>query len=190
MSLTAEHASPHSSDKSEKERICRLLDERGIAYERVDHPPMATVDDMLAYKLQERGSVAKNLFLRDAKGKRHFLLVLRWDKKADLQAVRDRIGSTRLSFASDERLMRYLGVRPGSVSPLGILNDESHAVAVYFDSDLASGEIVGIHPNDNTATIYLAFDDLACLLRSSGAAVSLIDIASESPRPGAIEGQA
>lgn len=175
--VTALPASPAGDvEEPVKEAICRLLDARGIAYERVDHPPMATVSDMEAHRLQERGAVAKNLFLRDAKGRRHFLIVLRWDKKADLQAVREQLGSTRLSFASDERLQRYLGVRPGSVSPLGALNDESRSVAVYMDEDLKRAGRMGIHPNDNTATVYLAYADLEELLRAHGTPVSTIRI--------------
>lgn len=165
-----------SSAEPVKDAVCRLLDARGIVYERVDHPPTATVDDMAGHCLLERGPVAKNLFLRDAKGKRHFLVVLRWDKKADLQAVREQLGSTRLSFASDERLLRFLGVCPGSVSPLGILNDASHSVAVLIDTDLMNSDKMGIHPNDNTATVYLAPADLARLLRDYGNPVSAIDV--------------
>lgn len=165
-----------ASGEPVKDAVCRLLDARGIAYERVDHPPMATVGDMMEHRLQERGAVAKNLFLRDAKGRRHFLLVLRWDKKADLQAVREQLGSSRLSFASDERLMRYLSVRPGSVSPLCMINDESRAVAVAIDADLMKAEKMGIHPNDNTATVYLSPSDLVKLLRDHGNPVSMMNV--------------
>lgn len=161
---------------TEKEKVCAFLDAREIAYERADHPPMHSVEDMRGYSLTSRGSVAKNLFLRDAKGRNHFLIVVRWDKTVDLQKLRDTIASSRLSFASEERMMRFLGVRPGSVSPFGILNDDECAVQVYLDRDLAEATCIGVHPNDNTSTLYLAPKDVIDIIREHGNFLEIIDI--------------
>ena len=95
----------------------------------------------------------KNLFLRNQKGNRHYLVILTASKKADLRAVADQIGDGKLSFASPERLMTHLGLTPGSVSPFGLINDRDHAVRVVLDRDLKTAARVAFHPNINTATL-------------------------------------
>lgn len=137
---------------------------------------MHSVKDMRGYDLTDRGSVAKNLFLRDAKGRRHFLVTVRWDKTVDLQILRTTLGSSRLSFASEERMMRFLGVHPGSVSPFGVLNDTKCAVQVYLDRDLAEASCIGVHPNDNTSTLYLSPDAVSEIIREHGNFLEIIDI--------------
>ena len=122
-----------------------------------------------------RGLVCKNLFMRDFKGKNHFLLSVPGEKKVDLKSVSEKIGSSKLSFGSAERLMKYLGVEQGSVSPLGILNDESKSVVMVFDSDL-KGKAIGIHPNDNTSTLWIDFDVLCDLITEHGNDIMLINI--------------
>lgn len=90
-----------------------------------------------------------------------------------------RAGATRnerLSFASEDRLKRFLGLEKGAVTPLGILNDEARAVEVLFDRDLAGLPSLGVHPNRNTATVFLAFSDLESLIRSHGNSVSFVAI--------------
>lgn len=99
---------------------------------------MFTTDDMQAFGIGARGQILKNLFLRDAKGKRHFLVVTASEKKADLDALREALGSTRLSFGSAERLMRCLHTTQGSVSPFAVLHDRDNAVEVVFDKALAA----------------------------------------------------
>lgn len=103
--------------------VYRTLEELGISYTIAEHAPMHTVEDMMNATLGTQGTIAKNLFLRDAKGRRHFLIVVRWDKNVDIKTLRTVIGSTALSFGSEERLMTHLGIRPGSVSPFCILNN-------------------------------------------------------------------
>ena len=103
----------------------------------------------------------KNLFLRNQKGNRHYLVVLEHSKRADLKAVADQIGDGKLSFASPERLMTHLGLTPGSVSPFGLINDRDHAVRVVLDRDLKSADALAFHPNINTATFVIAAADFA-----------------------------
>ena len=120
-----------------REPVLEALARLGIAYEMEEHPPMFTTDDMQAFGIGGRGQILKNLFLRDAKGKRHFLVVTASEKKADLDALREALGSTRLSFGSAERLMRCLHTTQGSVSPFAVLHDRDNAVEVVFDKALA-----------------------------------------------------
>jgi len=159
-----------------KQDFYDVLTEKGILFEVLDHPPVYTIEDMDALGITQHGSIAKNLFLRDGSGKRHFLILLGKDKKADLPRLRGAIGCSRLSFASEERLYRHLGAKPGAVSPLDILNDEQAVVEIYVDEDFRNEPRFGCHPNDNTATVILVFDDLLRLLTENGNSVHLINI--------------
>ena len=142
-------------------KVLDVLDNAGIRYRMVSHDPVYTIEEMERLHLDADAEIAKNLFLRDARGKRHFLVVLCSCKAVDLKALRGQLGTSALSFASEDRLKRFLGLEKGAVTPLGILNDEARAVEVLFDRDLAGLPSLGVHPNRNTATVFLAFSDLA-----------------------------
>lgn len=103
----------------EKEKVLARLEALGIPYELTEHPAVYTIEEMDNLKITEKGDVCKNLFLRDAKGTRHFLVVLDKDKKADLKKIQEQLGSSRLSFASEERLMKHLGPQQGVRHPAG-----------------------------------------------------------------------
>ena len=118
----------------------------------------------------------KNLFLCDHKGARHFLVVLPKDKQADMKSIGGQLGCSRLSFASEERLERYLKLLKGSVSPLGILNDADNCVEVVFDKDLIGSKRLGVHPNDNTATVWMSFDALHGIVKRNGNTVHFIEL--------------
>jgi Ala-tRNA(Pro) deacylase len=153
---------------TERNRVLQKLDEMGVAYEMEEHPAVYTIDEMNTLGIGARGTVVKNLFLRDAHGKRHFLVILSPGKQADLKAIRAQIGSSALSFASEERLERFMKLTKGAVSPLGILNDTAQAVEIFYDEDLADKERLGVHPNDNTATVWLSFKALESIVRRNG----------------------
>lgn len=151
-----------------KQQIYNLLTEKGISFEKMEHEAVFTMEDMDRVGITGKGTVCKNLFLRDAKGKNHYLVTVPEEKRVDLKALAEQIGSTKLSFASAERLSKYLGVEQGCVSPLGVLNDESRSVMVVFDEMLQSNSAVGVHPNDNTASLWLTFEDLCMLVQDHG----------------------
>jgi len=159
----------------EREVQARLA-ELGIPFERHEHPPVPTVEDAERYWSGIDATHCKNLFLRNQKGDRHYLVVLRHSKKADLRAVADQIGDGKLSFASPERLMKFLGLTPGSVSPFGLIHDANHAVRVVLDRDLKSAERVSFHPNINTVTFVVAASDFARFLEASGNRVQHVAI--------------
>src|SRR5574344_1570780 len=106
-----------------KENILSKLDELNIPYEIINHPPVYTIEEMEDFNLNKKGHIVKNLFLKNSNGKKHYLVVLKGDKKADLKSIRSQINSTALSFASEERLEKHLGLLKGAVTPLGIIND-------------------------------------------------------------------
>lgn len=131
---------------------------------------------MDALGITAQGGVCKNLFLRDEKGKRHFLVVLDKDKKADLKSIQKQQGSTKLSFASAKRLDKYLKLEKGEVTPLGVINDVDASVEVVFDDDLIEKTRLGVHPNTNTATVWISFEDLKKVIEQNGNKIKYLNI--------------
>ena len=160
----------------DKKAIYNLLEKSGIQYKIIEHKAMFCEADEDPTLYTEDDIVIKNLFLRDSKGRHFYLIVLPLRKRADLKKIAEEIGSTRLGFASEARLMEYLGITPGSVSPFCLLNNENGDVPVYFDNSLKGLKSVGVHPNDNTATVLLSFDDLLKLCTANGNPVHYIDV--------------
>ena len=156
--------------------IFQKLKELEIEYKKVEHPAAFTMEDLAEHHLEEYGHIPKNLVLRDVKGTRNMLVVLHGDKRANLQLIRAEIDSTKLSFASDERLDRYLKVEKGSVSPFGVIYDTEKELEIYFDADLKNEDIVGCHPNDNRATVFLKFSDLVTYVKSCGHTITYIKV--------------
>jgi Ala-tRNA(Pro) deacylase len=148
----------------------------GIAYERFEHPPVPTVEAAEKHWAGIDAAHCKNLFLRNQKGNRHYLVIIAHTKRADLRAVANQIGDGKLSFASPERLMTYLGVAPGSVSPAGLINDREHHVRVFLDRDLKAAERISFHPNVNTATLTVSVADFQRLLVDCGNPVRDLDV--------------
>ena len=161
---------------SKATEILETIDALGIPYTLKTHEAAFQMEDFLKLCPDAPGELCKNLFLRDYKGKRHMLVVLKGDKEADLKLIRDEIASSRLSFGSDERLKKRLNVESGSVSPFGLLYDAEQAVEVYFDADLKDAACLGFHPNDNTKTVFLSFADLNRYITHTGHKVSFIRV--------------
>ena len=152
------------------------LDEIGIAYARHEHPPIASAGAGAEYWSGIEAAHCKNLFMRNQKGNRHYVVIFEYRKRADLRAVADQIGDGKLSFGSAERLMMYLGVTPGSVSPFGLIHDLDHAVRVAIDRDLKKPGLISFHPNINTATVVLAFPDFQRFLENCGNPVQYVTV--------------
>ena len=146
--------------ENQKQRVYDALEQLKIKYEVVEHEPVHTMEDMDRLGLPQKGTLCKNLFLRDAKGKRHFLVTCDEKKTVDLKTLGRQLGAGNLSFASEDRLEKYLGLKQGSVSPFGLMNDTEHAVEFFIDRDLSRCKSLGIHPLENTATVFLSFKDL------------------------------
>jgi Ala-tRNA(Pro) deacylase len=138
----------------------------GIAVERYEHPPVASAVEADEHWAGIDAVHCKNLFLRNQKGTRHYLVILKHLKRADLRAVAMQIGDGKLSFGSPERLMTHLGVTPGSVSPFGLIYDAAHDVRVCLDRELKDAGRISFHPNINTATVVLTFADFERFLAS------------------------
>ena len=158
-----------------KEDIFRLLDAQGIHYDLAEHGPVYTIEEIDALKLANADRIAKNLFIRDDKKRQYFLLTMQKDKRADLRQLQTRLGTRKLSFASEADLNSILGLSKGQVTPFGVLNDQEHLVTVLLDTALQNG-LVGIHPNTNTATLWIQSGDLFRLIEHHGNAVQWIEI--------------
>jgi Ala-tRNA(Pro) deacylase len=160
---------------SEKEqKVYESLDKLDIPYVRHEHPPVYTVEEAEKHWENITGAHCKNLFLRNKKGNRHYLVVLGSSKRADLKALEKQLGEDRLSFASPERLMRYLGLEVGAVSPFGLINDTQKEVQVIIDQDLKEADSINFHPNVNTATVGLSFSDFEKFLAFCGQSIRFL----------------
>ena len=146
--------------------ILEVLDKLNIKYDIQEHKAVYTVDDLKDVFINMEGIGCKNLFLKDAK-KKLFLYTLPEDKKADLKTLPEKINSKRLSFANENDLQIYLGLIPGAVTPLGIINDKEQKVTVLLDKKLKNNNIL-VHPNRNTATISIKYDDLIKFIKYCG----------------------
>lgn len=163
-----------------KEQALAYLQEKEIAYNLIEHPPIFTITELNALAdYPDKEKVAKNLFLRNDGGNRHYLVLVRSDKKVNLKTLRQQIGSSRLGFASEERLMKHLKLTKGSVSPLGIINDLSKSIPVLIDEDLKGATKIGIHPNINSATLWMAHADIVNAIESHGNEVIHVSIPLE-----------
>jgi Ala-tRNA(Pro) deacylase len=154
--------------------VLAALDALGIRFDRYEHPPLASAADAAPHWADIDAAHTKNLFLRNQKGTRHYLVIIALLKRADLRAVASQIGDGKLSFGSPERLMALLGVTPGSVSPFGLIHDSAREVRVCVDRDLTTAGRISFHPNINTATLVLTFADFERFLADRGIAVQFV----------------
>lgn len=154
--------------KYDKAGTLKFLDDNGYKYDKLEHAAVFTMEEMEAAGITSKGDVVKNLFLRNAKGDKHYLVCVEESKQVDLTKLALKFGSTKLSFGSAERLEKYLGVTQGSVSPLSILNDENHEVIVAFDQSMMGKDRIGVHPCENTATCFMSFKDLKTIIEKNG----------------------
>jgi Ala-tRNA(Pro) deacylase len=156
------------------EALLRRLDELGIAYRNVTHPPVFTVEEAKALRGELPGCHIKNLFLRNKKGQMWLVTCLE-DRAVDLKSLGERLGAGRFSFGSADRLMTYLGVRPGAVTPLAVINDRAGEVTMVLDRGVMAGGPVHCHPLVNTMTTALAPEDLVRFLEAEDHAPQMLD---------------
>ncbi len=156
--------------------LYEILDNIPVSYKKHEHPAVYTCEQANELCGDIPGGRSKNLFLRNRKGNQHYLLIAPAGKRTDLGALSKLAGEVHLGFASEKRLMKYLKLTPGSVSPFGLINDENHEVIVLVDNDLMQHKVLGFHPNVNTATLELTREDFKKFLASTGNEVRFIDI--------------
>jgi Ala-tRNA(Pro) deacylase len=155
-----------------------FLKAHGIGFVRHDHLPVSTCEEELRHVPESGAARTKNLFMRDRRGRRHLLLVTLCAKSVSIADFAETAGADRLSFGSPERLMRYLGVEPGSVTLLGLMNDVDHAVEVYIDADVWSAPSIHAHPLRNDATFVLSHEDVVRFLTATGHRPRVVSVRS------------
>jgi Ala-tRNA(Pro) deacylase len=161
--------------------LAAFLAGHGIEAARYEHPPVMTVEESERLVPQLPGAKTKNLFLRNRKGDRHLLVTVPHDVAIDLAALGAQIGAGRLGFASADRLLKHLGITPGSVSLLALVNDASHAVEFVIDRRLWEADAVHAHPLVNSATMVLPHRELKRFLAATGHDVRIIDVPTDLP---------
>ncbi|MBV8646311.1 prolyl-tRNA synthetase associated domain-containing protein [Paludibacterium sp.] len=145
-----------------------LLAELGIHYEKVEHPPFGAVSDYHREGITFPGQCVKNLFLKNRKGNRFYLLVLDELKTADLAALASQVDEARLSFASEERLQEFMQLSAGSVTPFGLANDAEGRIQVLLDNDIDPAQLIGFHPMVNDSTLCITVPDFLRFLAHTG----------------------
>ncbi|HLP73934.1 MAG TPA: prolyl-tRNA synthetase associated domain-containing protein [Bacteroidales bacterium] len=156
--------------------LYELLRELSIDFEYHEHPPVATIEAALEHWRDYKSGRCKNIFFRNHKGNRHYLVVLEHLRQLDIHDLEKRLKQGKLSFASDRRLKERLGLEPGSVSPFGLLNDKEKNVHLFIDEKLKESERLAFHPNVNTATLVIKQSDLIKFLDSIGASYEYLKL--------------
>ena len=156
--------------------LFNYLAEHDIPYERHDHPAVYTVEEANRLVPRLPAEKTKNLFLRDSKGRRHFLVIVGGDKHIDIKELQTVVGTSRLSFGSPKRLKDYLGIEPGAVSLFAVVNDTNHRVEVIADKSLWSASSFQFHPLINTSTLVITKESVIRFLASTGHTLQEIDV--------------
>jgi len=146
-----------------------------VAFEITEHGAVFNIEDLKSVELPYPDADAKNLFVRDDKRRNYYLITVKGDKRVDLKDFRRKHELRPLTFASAEELMEIMKLYPGAVSPLGLLNDDEHKVKFFLDEAFGTG-LIGVHPNDNTATIWLQAADLERIIKEHGNLVELVSV--------------
>lgn len=160
-----------------KQQVYDYLEREGVWHEITEHRAVYNMAELSDIELPYPEADAKNLFVRDDKKRNYYLITVKGDKRVDLKAFRKNNGTRALSFASADDLMEIMGLIPGAVTPFGLLNDAECRVTLFLDRDfMGDSAFIGVHPNDNTATVWLRAKDLTELIRKHGNTVKIVQI--------------
>jgi len=158
-----------------RKKVFDQLNELGINFEVYEHPPLDTIEIALQYWKDINAMHCKNLFFRNHKGNRHYLVIIKDTTPFSIHSLEKKLKQGKLTFGSEKRLMKYLGVKPGSVSPFGLINDKDNHVHLFLDQQLQNAEKISFHPNDNTASLVILYKDLIKFLDNMGNTYEFID---------------
>jgi Ala-tRNA(Pro) deacylase len=156
--------------------LYELFEKLEIRFEYHEHPPLATIEDAKIHWKDYNSGRCKNIFFRNHKGNKHYLVILEHLRQLDIHDLEKRLHQGKLTFASDQRLKKYLGVEPGSVSPFGLINDKEKHVRLFIDEKLNESERLAFHPNVNTASIVISKSDFLKFLEYTGNSYEFIKL--------------
>ena len=151
-----------------QEELYLLFEKLNIKFEYYEHPPLATIEDTKTHWKNYNSGRCKNIFFRNHKGDRHYLVILEHLRQLNIRDLEKRLKQGKLTFASDFRLKKNLGVEPGSVSPFGLINDSEKHVHLFIDEKLKEFDRLTFHPNINTASLVLSKSDFLKFLEYTG----------------------
>lgn len=161
----------------DKQEIYAYLKENNIRHEITEHKAVYNMAELAEIEIPYPQADAKNLFVRDDKKRNYYLITVKGDKRVNLKEFKQRNHTRSLSFASEEDLMDIMKLIPGSVTPLGVLNDNEKKVQVFLDKEFTKEPgMIGVHPNDNTATVWLKTQDLISIIKGHGNEISVVEI--------------
>ena len=159
-----------------KNEIYDYLNKKNIKYEITNHEAVYTMEELSNIYVPYPEGNAKNLFLKDDKKKHYYLITVKGDKRVDLKEFRNKNNTRPLSFTSSNDLFNKMKLTPGSVTPLGLLNNEDKDIIYFIDRYFFDNNIIGVHPNDNTATIWLNPNHLIEIIKEHGNQVNIVKI--------------
>jgi Ala-tRNA(Pro) deacylase len=159
-----------------QQELYELFAKLSVKFEYHEHPPVATIEDAKIYWKDLNSGRCKNIFFRNHKGDRHYLVILEHLRLLNIHDLELRLKQGKLSFASDQRLKKYLGVEPGSVSPFGLINDKDHHVHLFIDEKLNEFSRLSFHPNINTASLVISKADFIRFLNYTGNSYEFIKL--------------
>ncbi len=156
--------------------LYQILNDLNISFEYYEHPPVYSVKEAIPFWEKIRGTRCKNIFFRNHKGNRHYLVILEHKQDLNIRDLEQRLKQGKLTFASEKRLAKYLELEPGSVTPFGLINDQKNHVYLFIDKELEKAEKVGFHPNVNTATLVISMNDFIRFLDWSGNGYEFLEL--------------
>ena len=160
-----------------KNDIYEYLKKENIWFEVTEHKAVYNMEELASVELPYPEADAKNIFVRDDKKKNYYLITVKGNKRVDLKEFKEKYATHRVSFASVNDLMNIMELIPGAVTPFGLLNDTEKKVQFYIDKDFTTHQgIIGVHPNDNTATVWIKTDDLIKIIKTHGNIVNIVEI--------------
>lgn len=164
---------------TEKEKVLEILKNLSIQFEIFEHQPLPTIEIAMEVWKDIDATHCKNLFFRNHKGNKHYLVILESNHALDIHDLEKRLKQGKISFASQKRMDKYLGVQAGSVSPFGLINDKEDHVHLFLDQNLQNSEKISFHPNINTASIVISFNDFMKYLKQVGNNYEFIELYEE-----------
>lgn len=171
-----ETTTPHLTADMRRRRVFDFLDTHGIRYTWYEHPEAPTCEIALQYCRGDGARHCKNLFFRNHKGDRHYLVCFDAEQRLAIRDLEQRLRQGKLSFASEQRMERWLGLRPGSVSPFGLINDTTHRVHLFLDTRMRGWDMFAFHPNDNRATVVIPREEFMKYLAAAGVGYEFIEL--------------
>lgn len=162
-----------------RQKVLDKLKELEISYDMYEHPPLPTIEMALEYWKDLPSTHCKNLFFRNHKGNKHYLVVFECHQQMAIHQIEKMLKQGKLSFASEQRMEKYLGLRPGSVSPFGLINDTEKHVKLFLDKNLKDAPLLSFHPNDNSASLVVKNEDFIKFLEWWGGEYEFLDLYEE-----------